>query len=183
MVNIIRQNALRGGIRMKSALGRRQLLAAALMTAVGFTSAFAVIIDIPPLRWEIEYKSRLRVMLLASQASGLQVMNTGIQWQSARSFVAASKSDARRRVREIIALLRNVYASVMALPANLLHLGVPGHRWQLAVALEVTNVPTHGYTMSHGLQLFKFLGCMDVAQHPYATLPGETICVRGGLSR
>ena len=78
MINIIRQNALRGGVQKKTALGRRQLLAAALMTAVGFTSAFAVIIDIPPLRWEIEYKSRQRIKQVVSK-SGILGFNGSLR--------------------------------------------------------------------------------------------------------
>ena len=181
-LSIINQNAADSEVVVTSGAGRRRLMAAALMTAVGFTTAFAVVVGIPPLVWDAAYQQRLSNMLLASHCDRLQVMNTRIRWQSMWSFCCLQKRVARRKIRQIVALLRALHASLMAVSDALLDSSTRALRWKLALELEVRHVPTDGYTMSHGLQLANYLGCLSGPGQTYATLPGEKICVGGGLA-
>ena len=182
MLSIINQNAADSEVVVTSGAGRRRLMAAALMTAVGFTTAFAVVVGIPPLVWDAAYQQRLSNMLFASHCDRLQVMNTGIQWQTGWSFCCLQKTVARRKIRQIVALLRALHASLMAVSDAWLDSNTRALRWKLALALEVGHVPTDGYTMSHGLQLANYLGCLSASGRTNAALPGEKICVRSGLA-
>jgi len=178
MLAVMQHFAAEAGVTSRTRDGRKRLLAAAVLVSVGFTTAMAVVVGMPPVTWTAEYAQRLRSLLLASRAAQVQVMNCGIQWQASNSFLNSDMATARRKIREILAIMRQLHKRISQAS---LDVTLPALRMQLSLFLEVPHMPRDGYTMSHGLQLGKLLGVLSKPGGSYVTLVGEKICVGGGL--
>ena len=100
MIGILQENMKKAHIFVHKPHHRLRVLAACMMLAFGFTSAWAAVITnpFPEVPWTARYGNELRVALEGARCAGIQVMNTGIAAQSFSSVLGLSAAAARQPI-------------------------------------------------------------------------------------
>ena len=155
-------------MRTELARGNKQpvnLLAAALICALGWTAPFAAMLHHVPVPWAASFGTSLRRGLEAAWRRDQQVFNVRIQCVSMRSLQKCDTAAQRdRKIADVLRLARlAVAAAARAIDA--------GSHEAFLKALAFKGAPRRGYTQKNALVLFSGFPCGQAA--PYVQPAGK----------
>lgn len=155
----VKQQAIQAGLRPSSFAAAPRMWAMCKAMAFFMTVKAVEVLQVPPIPWNAAYAEGLTKRLLAARAAKVQVMNTGLQHCSRRSFVGEnlSQAAARASVANLVELVKDCVASIEQVGGQ-----TPACPSEYFQSLASLGQPSMGYVQKLAVAISRSCGVRDL---------------------